>query len=321
MLKNVVLRKVSKMPPVGWMLIIIMAIFSFSSEDYLSVGNLSNVLIQSSPLMILALGQTLVILSEGIDMSLGSQVSFTTVLLVWLMKAGIPIYAAMLVVIVVLILVGSVNGFFVGYCNIPPFIVTLATLNILHSFSLLITSGASIYFFQPIFETISSGKILFIPIPFIIVALMFALSWTILHNTRFGIQIRGLGGNRESLSFSGINPNWAMLKVYAYAGFLAAICGILTTARVESGQPIVATGWEFDAVAATLLGGTSLYGGKGNIGGTIFGVLLIKILQNGLNVIGINTLFHSAIIGFVVLVAIVIDALIERENNRNQEVR
>ncbi len=321
MMKNDVFRKLSVVPPVGWMLIVIIFTFSIFSQDYLSFGNLLNVLIQASPLMILALGQTLVILAEGIDMSLGSQVSFCTVLFVWLIKAGVPVFFAIIIVLVVLTVVGSINGFFVGYCNIPPFIVTIAMLNILHSIALMITSGASIYYYHPIFEKLSSGSFLFIPNPIILVIIVFALSWTLLHKTRFGIRIRGLGGNKEALSFAGGSPNLAMLKVYAYAGFLAGVCGILTTARVESGQPIVATGWEFDAVAATLLGGTSLYGGKGDVTGTIFGVLLIKILQNGLNVVGVNTLFHSAIIGVVVLIAIVIDALIERENTRYQEVR
>ncbi len=314
-------KKLTVIPPVGWMLILIIITFSAFSEDYLSMGNLVNVLIQASPLMILALGQTLVILAEGIDLSLGSQVSFCTVLFVWLIRAGVPVVLAIVIVLLVLTLIGSINGFFVGFCNIPPFIVTIAMLNILHSVAIMITSGASIYHYHPIFERISSGAFLFIPNPILLVIAIFALSWTLLHKTTFGVRIRGLGGNKEALSFAGVSPSLAMLKVYAYAGFLAGVCGILTTARVESGQPIVATGWEFDAVAATLLGGTSLYGGKGDILGTIFGVLLIKILQNGLNVVGVSTLYHSAIIGLVVLIAIVIDALIERENNCYQEVR
>jgi len=321
MIENRFVKRIVTVPPVGWMLLLIIIVFSFISDDYMSTRNISNVLIQASPLMILALGQTLVILSEGIDMSLGSQVSFTTVLFVWFLKAGVPIVAAILLTVLILMIVGSINGFFVGFCNIPPFIVTIAMLNILNSFSLLITSGASIYFYHPIFESISNGSVLFIPNLLMIATIMFGISWGLLHKTTFGIKIRGLGGNKEALSFAGVNPNWVMLKVYAYAGITAAVCGLLTTCRVESGQPIVATGWEFDAVAATLLGGTSFYDGKGDVTGTIFGVLLLKILQNGLNVVGVNTLYHSAIIGFVVLIAIVIDGMIERENNRDQEVR
>lgn len=315
------MEKFKKIPPVGWMLLVMILIFSMFSEHYFSLSNFVNVLLQASPLMILALGQTLVILSEGIDMSLGAQVSFATVFWVFSYGSGMPLGLGAILTVVLLTVIGGINGFFVGKFNMPPFIVTLAMMNILNSISLQITSGASIYNYSPIFTFISSGSLLFIPIPLLLVFVMFLLSWKVLHNTRFGSTIRGLGGNKESLSVAGINITKVQVKVYAFAGFLAGVCGLLTTCRVESGQPIVASGWEFDAVAATLLGGTSFYDGRGDLSGTIFGVLLIKILQNGLNVSGVNTMYHNAIIGFVVLVAIVVDALLKREQNRYQEIR
>ena len=314
------MEKFKKIPPVGWMLLVMILIFSMFSEHYFSLSNFVNVLLQASPLMILALGQTLVILSEGIDMSLGAQVSFATVFWVFSYGSGMPLGLGAILTVVLLTVIGGINGFFVGKFNMPPFIVTLAMMNILNSISLQIPS-ASIYNYSPIFTFISSGSLLFIPIPLLLVFVMFLLSWKVLHNTRFGSTIRGLGGNKESLSVAGINITKVQVKVYAFAGFLAGVCGLLTTCRVESGQPIVASGWEFDAVAATLLGGTSFYDGRGDLSGTIFGVLLIKILQNGLNVSGVNTMYHNAIIGFVVLVAIVVDALLKREQNRYQEIR
>ena len=139
---------------------------------------------------------------------------------------------------------------------------------------------------------------------------MFILVWIVLRKTKFGTNIRGLGGNREALALAGISPVKNLIKTYAFAGFIAGIAGIITLCRVESGQPTVASGWEFQAVAATLLGGTSLREGKGGVTGTIFGVLLITIVKNGLNIIGIRSIYQNAIIGSIVLTAIIVDAII-----------
>jgi ribose transport system permease protein len=196
--------------------------------------------------------------------------------------------------------------------KIPPFIATLGMQNILNSISLLLTFGASIYYYHDIFQIITESRFLFLPLPVWIAALVFVVTWVMLYKTRFGTNIFGLGGNPEALTLAGVSTVSATVKTYAFVGVIAGISGLITACRVESGQPVVGIGWEFHAVAATLLGGTSLREGRGGIVGTIFGVFLIRVLQNGLNVSGVSTLYQNAIIGFIVLMAIVVDALLRR---------
>jgi ribose transport system permease protein len=301
-----------KMPPVIWMLVVIMIFFNFITEDYFSARNLTNILIQSMPLMILAFGQTLIVLTQGTDLSLGAQVSFTTVMWVFLMRANIHVALAAVMTLCCTIFAGAINGLIVSKGKIPPFIATLGMQNILNSISLLLTFGASIYYYHDIFLVVTEQKFLFFPIPVWIAALVFFVTWTLLYKTKFGANIFGLGGNPEALTLAGVNTVMATIKTYAYVGLIAGISGLVTACRVESGQPVVGVGWEFHAVAATLLGGTSLREGRGGIAGTIFGVFMIRVLQNGLNVSGISTLYQNAIIGFIVLMAIVIDALLRR---------
>jgi ribose transport system permease protein len=309
---NNITANIKKIPPVIWMLAVIMLFFNFVTPHYFSARNITNILIQSMPLMILAFGQTLIVLTQGTDLSLGAQVSFTTVLWVYLMRAGLPIGLAAIVTLCCTALVGMANGLIVSKGKIPPFIATLGMQNILNSISLLLTFGASIYYYHDIFMIVTERTLFFLPIPVWIAAAVFAATWLLLYKTKFGANIFGLGGNPEALTLAGVSTVSATVKTYAYVGVIAGISGLVTACRVESGQPVVGVGWEFHAVAATLLGGTSLREGRGGITGTIFGVFLIRILQNGLNVSGVSTLYQNAIIGFIVLMAIVIDALLRR---------
>mgnify|MGYP000928626367 FL=1 len=297
-------QRIKKVPPVAYMLIIIIAIFSFMEPHYLSFSNFRNVLIQSTPLMIVAFGQTCIVLTQGTDLSLGAQVSFVTVLTVFLAQRGIMLEVAMLISVCCTVLIGAVNGLIVAKGNIPPFIATYGTQNIVNSISLLLTAGSSIYFSSFTYRIVTETTILFIPLMVWVAVIVFAVVWIALRKTKFGTNIYGLGGNREALALAGINPAANLIKTYAFAGMIAGIAGIITLCRVESGQPIVANGWEFQAVAATLLGGTSLREGKGGVTGTIFGVLLIQIIKNGLNVIGVQFIFQNAIIGSIVLAGI-----------------
>ena len=309
---NNLLSIIKKIPPVIWMLCLMLIIFSIANENYLSWNNMSNILVQAMPLLILAMGQTLIVLTQGTDLSLGAQVSFSTVLWVFLARAGVPVMLGAIIVLIMTCLIGSLNGLMVGKGRIPPFIATLGMQNVLYSISLLLTMGSSIYFYHPIFQMVTETKVLFLPLPTWIAAFVFILTWTLLNKTRFGTTIYGLGGNPEALTLAGINVVTSTIKTYAYVGIIAGIAGLVTACRVESGQPTVANGWEFHAVAAALLGGTSMREGRGGVVGTIFGVFLIRGLQNGLNVSGMSTLYQSAIIGFIVLLAIVLDALLRR---------
>jgi len=298
------------LPPVAWMLVIIIIIFSFNSPNYLSFSNFRNILIQSSPLMILAFAQTCIVLTQGTDLSLGAQVGFVTVMTVFLAKRGVPLVVSMIIAVLLTVCIGAVNGLIIAKGHILPFIATFGMQNIVFSIALLLTSGASIYYPSFTYRIVTESTFLFIPMMVWVAVLTFILVWFILKYTKFGTNIRGLGGNREAMVLAGINPTHSLIKTYAFAGFIAGIAGIITLCRVESGQPIVAVGWEFQAVAATLLGGSSLREGKGGVPGTIFGVLLITVVKNGLNIIGVRSIFQNAIIGSIVLAAIIIDAVI-----------
>ncbi|MCB7304395.1 ABC transporter permease [Bariatricus massiliensis] len=305
-----VLQRIKRVPPVAYMLIVIIAAFSFMDPHYLSFSNFRNVLIQATPLMIVAFGQTCIVLTQGTDLSLGAQVSFVTVFTVFLAQRGIILEVAMLISIVCTMLIGALNGLIVAKGNIPPFIATYGMQNIVNSISLLLTAGSSIFYSSFTYRVVTETTILFIPLMVWVAAAVFIVVWIVLRKTKFGTNIYGLGGNREALVLAGISPVKCLIKTYAFAGMIAGIAGVITLCRVESGQPIVATGWEFQAVAATLLGGTSLREGKGGVTGTIFGVLLIRIIKNGLNVIGVQSIFQNAIIGSIVLAAIIIDAVV-----------
>lgn len=305
--KASVKQRLKNIPPVAYMLIVIIAVFSFMDPHYFSFTNFRNVLIQSTPLMILAFGQTCIVLTQGTDLSLGAQVSFVTVFTVFLAQRGIILEVAMIIAVLCTIVIGAINGTIVAKGNIPPFIATYGMQNIVNSISLLLTAGSSIYFSSFTYRIVTETTILMIPLMVWVAVLVFIIVWIVLKKTKFGTNIHGLGGNKEALVLAGISPVKCLIKTYAFAGFIA---GIITLCRVESGQPIVANGWEFQAVAATLLGGSSLREGKGGVTGTIFGVLLIQIIKNGLNVIGVQSIMQNAIIGSIVLAAIIIDAVV-----------
>lgn len=313
--------KIHEMPPVFWMLLVLVIVFSVTTPNYFAFGNLRNILVQSVALMILSFGQTLIVLTQGTDLSLGAQVSLVTVLWVWMAKAGVPIYLAAVIAVLVIVMVGAANGLLVSKGKIPPFIATFGMQNVLSSVALLLTAGSSIYFFHDVFQTVTETKILFLPLPVWIAAAMFALTWLLLYRTKFGVNIFGLGGNQEALALAGISTAKSYMKTYAYASFLAGVAGLLTACRVESGQPIVGMGWEFEAVAATLLGGTSLREGKGGVSGTVVGVLLLTALRNGLNVSGVSAKYQNAIIGVIVMLAIVVDTLVRRSRTDRGTVK
>ena len=303
---------IKNMPPVVWIIILMMGTFSVLSPNYFEFSNLQNLIVQSVPLMLVAFAQTLIVLTQGTDLSLGSQVSLVSVVWVLFIQSGIPFYIAALMAILISMISGAINGLIVGKWKIPPFIATLGMQGILYSAALMITKGSSIYYPHDIFRIISETNFAGLPLIVWITVVMFMLTWMILYKTKLGAHIFGLGGNAEALALAGINVVRSSVMIYAYAGFLTAISGLLTTCRLESGQPIVGQGWEFEAVAAVLLGGTSLREGKGGIGGTIFGVLLITIIKNGLNMVGLFSIYQNAIIGVIILAAIVIDNVVRR---------
>lgn len=307
--KNNILQDV---PPIVWMLLAMLILFSITADNFLSVQNFMNILRQSVPLLILAIGQTMIVLTGGTDLSLGAQVSFTTVMWILMAQAGINIYVAAVLAVVFPIVIGIGNGLLVSKGKVPPFIASYGMQNIVNSIALTVTLGSSIYFSHDVFRTVYESEIIMIPTPIWIAVIVFIISWILLKKTKFGTNVYGLGGNAEALSLAGVNTTLSYIKTYAFAGLLAGISGLITACRVESGQPTVGSGWEFEAVAVTILGGTSLNTGKGGIGGTVLGVLFLNMLRNGLNISGVSAMYQNAIIGIIVMAAIVLDALMRK---------
>lgn len=300
-------------PPAVYMIVVLVLFYGANVNNYYTLKNLENILIQACPLLVLAFGQTFVILIQGTDLSLGASVSLVTVVWIALMNIGFSVFPAMLIAIFSGVITGLINGFVVAKWKLPPFIATLGMQNVLKSIALLITGGGSNYHSNPIFKQIARGSLIGIPVLIWITVLSFALSWVLLFKHRFGVRIRALGGNPEALTLSGVSINRSVVEVFSYAGLMAGISGIMLASRIESGNPIAGNGWEFNAVAAALLGGSSMREGRGSVTGTVFGVLLITILRGGLNRIGISSIYQNAVIGIVVLVAIIIDAFIKRK--------
>lgn len=315
--ENKVAGLIVGLPPVAWILFVMVVLFSFSSPNYLEIDNISNILIQSMPLILVAFAQTVIVLTEGIDLSLGTQVSFVSVLWIILCQYGVPILAAAAITVVASVCVGATNGLVIGKGKIPAFIATLGMQYVLYSVSLLLTAGASISFSDSdnLFELVSDTQILAVPLPVWITVAMFVLTWTMLYKTRLGASVFAIGGNPDAVSLAGVDTNKALIKIYGFAGILTAVSGLIITCQLESAQPVVGSGWEFEAVAAALIGGTSFREGKGGIGGTILGVLLISTLKNGLNIARVSSLYQSAIIGIIILAAIIIDVMVRRRRN------
>lgn len=287
-------------------LIIVILIFSLINPRFFTLSNAINVMRQISMNMIIACGMTLVLISAGIDLSVGSTVALAGCVGCWaLLKWGIfwGIFAA----ICVGILVGFFNGMIVSKLKVPPFIVTLGSMNIIRGIVLLFTKGEIISNLPPEFLRIGTGRILFIPIPIIVAIIVAIMTNLILENTEFGLNIKATGGNYEVARLAGINVRRILILVYIIIGVLSSITGVVLSARVASGQPLGGIGYELQAIGATVIGGTSLFGGEGRIVGTFIGVIIIGILTNGLNLAGVHYFWQQIAIGLVIIIAVAID--------------
>lgn len=307
MMKN----RLKNIPTAFYILIILMLLCGCLTENFFSADNLSNILSQAAPLFVLACGQTLIVLMQGTDLSAGSIVSITGVLWIYLLNIGAPMLVSIFLIVAAGAILGLVNGAIVAKGFLPVFIVTLATQNIFKSIALLLCGSQTLYYEHPIFRTIAKNGAAGLSWSVWIALICFLLTWVLLSKTRFGRKVKGIGGNPEVLVLSGASISVSQIKAFVYAGIMAAVGGMLLCCRIESGNPNAGNGMEFNAIAAVLLGGTSLREGKGGVGGTVFGVLLIQVLKTGLTQIGISSIYQNALIGTVVLGAIIVDALIK----------
>ncbi|MBZ0256829.1 ribose ABC transporter permease, partial [bacterium] len=237
-----------------------------ATPHFLTVSNLTNVAQQSSINAIISIGMTFVILTAGIDLSVGSVLAFVGVVLASALHADIPLPLALFIALIVGTAVGALNGAFVSWGKLPPFIVTLGMMSIARSAALVVTGGRPISGFSQGFRDISNGYVLFMPVPVIVMIALYIIAHIILSKTRFGRSTYAIGGSESAAYLSGINVKIQKLYVYALSGFTCAVAAILLTSRLNSAQPLAGINYELDAIAATVIGGTSLMGGEGTVG-------------------------------------------------------
>lgn len=294
-------------------LIIVCAIFSILSPVFLQPVNLMNILNQVSINAILAIGVTFVILIGGIDLGLGSYVAITGCLAaLFAHPDSYPIFVPILIAILAGGMIGTVNGVLITKARLASFIVTLGMMTIARGGALVVSEGRPISNLSSQFNLIGGGALFGIPIPVIILAVVFIMAYFILKKTTYGRYIYAIGGNEEASRASGINVNKIKLSVYIISGALAGLAGLIQASRITTGQPNVGVGYELDAIAAVVIGGTSLMGGVGTVTGTLIGALIIGVINNGLDLLNVSSYYQQIIKGLIIIGALLID----RKNSR-----
>lgn len=279
------------------------------SSDFLTVANLLNVMRQVSINALIAFGMTLVILLGGIDLSVGSILALSSVGMASLLQAGLDPLLATLLGVLGGALLGLCNGLIISKGRVAPFIATLASMTILRGLALVWSGGSPITGFNsPLFSMLGGGYVAgLLPVPVLWMLLLFGLFAFLLQKTVFGRHVYATGGNEEAARLSGVRVDQVKLWVYTLSGAMSAMAGVVLTSRLNSAQPTAGSGYELDAIAAVVLGGTSLSGGRGWIFGTLLGALLIGVLNNGLNLLGVSSFYQQVIKGVVILLAVLLD--------------
>lgn len=280
---------------------------SVLSNSFLTVSNILNIARQVSINAIIAAGMTFVILTAGIDLSVGSVLAFSGAIMAGLLSAGRPIPMAIVAGFVVGGLMGVVNGIVIARGKVQPFIATLAMLTIGRGATLVYTDGRPITGLPDAFVWLGAGEVGKVPVPVIIMALVFVGCYVVLSRTVLGRYVYAIGGNEEAARLSGVNVTFYKALAYVIAALLSTISAIILTARLNSAQPTAGSGYELDAIAAVVLGGTTLAGGEGGIAGTLLGAFIIGVLNNGLNLLNVSSFYQLVVKGVVILLAVLLD--------------
>lgn len=291
-------------------LLILVMIVSILNPKFLTMYNILNIFRQVSINGLIAFGMTFVILTGGIDLSVGATLGLSGVILGLMISAGIPDFMAILIALIFGCVLGAINGVLVSKVNLQPFIATLATMTMYRGLTMIISEGIPFMGLTktaPVLDYFSQGTFLKVPFPMIVFLLVLAILLVLLQKTVFGRGVYAVGGNEEAARLSSMPIVKIKTLVYIISGFMSALAGIILTSRLSSSQPTAGMGFELDAIAAVVIGGTSLSGGKGRIFGTFLGVLIIGVLNNGLNIIGVSAFYQQFIKGLVILFAVILD--------------
>jgi len=293
--------------------LIMCVVVSVVSPVFLTTQNLSNVLLQTSSIGIIAVGMTFVIIARGMDVSVGAVVALSSAFAVTSMKLnGQPWWFGLLIFFFAAIVVGFVNGVGTAYLRMPAFLVTLATMTISKGLVLAVSQGISLYSLPEFYPAFGLGEVGAIPNPVIVMLLAFLVGYLLLHKTVFGRKVFAVGGNPDAARVSGINVEKIITLTFIIVGLFAGLSSFVLTSRLNSFSPSMGTGFEFSAIAAVVIGGTSLAGGEGNIFGTLVGVLIMGVINNALNLLGVSVYYQDVIRGAIIFLAVMIDALRNR---------
>ncbi len=304
--------------PILLALVALCIVLSLTTSTFLTASNLTNIVVQTSVVGIAAVGGTFVIITSGIDLSVGSNVALSGMVAAYFMTHGLPGggLTGVLVAIVVGMLVGVFNGLSTTFLRLTPFIATLAALAMARGLTQEVSKGQTIFGFPSSYTFLGNGSILGIQAPVVVTLLVFLIGHLLLTRTRFGHEVYALGGNREAARLAGIPVKRVQFSVYVLAGLCAGLAAVVLTGRLNSALSSAATGLELQVIAAVVIGGTSLFGGRGSLAGTFIGVLLIGVIANGLTLLNVNPFLQQFVQGAVIFVAVLLDALNTRRLER-----
>ncbi len=283
-----------------------------ATPHFLTVSNLLNVLEQTAINAIVAVGMTFVIISGGIDLSVGSILALSGIALGSALQAGVAAPLAIALALAVGLACGLVNGALVTFGRLPPFIATLGMMSVARGAALMLAEGRPISGFGEEFRLLATGRVLMVPAPALIAAGIYAVAHFVLANTVFGRAAYAIGGNEEAARLSGVHVRYHKTAIYGVAGLMSAAAAVILTARLNSAQPTAGTMYELDAIAATVIGGTSLLGGEGTIMGALIGALIMGVLRNGLNLLNVSSFIQQVVIGVVIIGAVLVDMSLKR---------
>lgn len=291
------------------LLALMWVVLAFSTKSFWTYNNITNLLRQGAMIAILAMGETFVIITAGIDLSVGAVVGFTSVIIAWLLTNGFSIWIAVIITLAVGLAIGIFHGFGITRLGLPPFIMTLATLTALRGIGLLITNGATISITNDQFTGFSRGDFLGVPNLFWMVAVVAIPAYVFLHQSRFGRYLFAIGSNTEAARLSGVNTVRMIYIAYMLSALCAAFVGILLAARIGIGNATQAEGWELQAIASSVIGGTSLFGAVGSVHGPLLGSFILTTINNGANLLNVNAFWQRVITGVLIIVIVYFDGL------------
>ena len=291
------------------LLALLWVLLAFSTSSFWTYGNITNLLRQGAMTAILAIGETFVIITGGIDLSVGAVVGFTSVIIAWLLTHGYPIWGALIITLAFGLVIGVFHGFGITKLGLPPFIMTLATLTALRGIGLLITNGSTISITNTDFTGFSRGDFLGVPNLFWMVVVVAVPGYIFLHHSRFGRYLFAIGSNTEAARLSGVNTTRMLYIAYTLSAFCAAFVGVLLAARIGIGNATQAEGWELQAIASSVIGGTSLFGAVGSVHGPLLGSFILTTINNGANLMNVNAFWQRIITGVLIIVIVYFDGL------------